>query len=77
MSTSWILVSLAAASMILAAALAQRELYNRGRQIELREQTINRLHNEVEMRDRRLEAEEILLRRASEYMRINLNNKDK
>lgn len=77
MTASWTFVICAVLSILLAAALAQRELFSRGRQIELRDQDIQRLHNEVEQRDRRLEAEEILLKRAGQALMLRNSMGDK
>lgn len=63
MTLSWLLLLAAAVCLGTAGALAQREAFNRGRQIEIRGDEISRLNGEVELRDRKLEAEEILLRK--------------
>ena len=63
MTASWVLIGVAVLCILLAGACAQRELFARDRRIELRDADILHLHLEVELRNRKLEAEEILLRR--------------
>lgn len=63
MTLSWLLLLAAVVCLGTAGVLAQREVFNRGRQIEIRGDEISRLNGEVELRDRKLEAEEILLRK--------------
>lgn len=63
MTVSWLLIAVALGCIIAAGAFAQRELFLRDRRVELRDADIQQLHLKVELGERKLEAEEILLRR--------------
>lgn len=67
MVVAWTFTAIAALSIILASSYAQRALFFQQRQVEIRDETIRRLDNQIELLDRKLEAEEILLKRVRDF----------
>lgn len=74
MVIAWLLVGVVVCSSVLSMAFVQRALFDYDRRLELSALEVSRLEGEVALRDRKLEAEEILLRKAGELMRVNLHD---